>query len=156
MRKLFFTLVLLVFVLCGLNAQSYVLKIQMNDETEILWEAEQLRNIYFDNDSTMIVVENGTDYTYSYNILKVKKIYFQSGESLNEMGLEQMAFVYPNPAKDNIRIIGVKNQDVEIFSADGKLVMNVKYDGKDVDISSLQQGLYLIKTNGQTLKFNKI
>lgn len=156
MRKLFFTLVLLVFALCGLNAQSYVLKIQMNDETEILWEAEQLRNIYFDNDSTMIVVENGTDYTYSYNILKVKKIYFQSGESLNEMGLEQMAFVYPNPAKDNIRIIGVKNQDVEIFSADGKLVMNVKYDGKDVDISSLQQGLYLIKTNGQTLKFNKI
>lgn len=156
MRKLFFTLVLLVFALCGLNAQSYVLKIQMNDETEILWEAEQLRNIYFDNDSTMIVVENGTDYTYSYNILKVKKIYFQSGESLNEMGLEQMAFVYPNPAKDNIRIIGVKNQDVEIFSADGKLVMNVKYDGKDINISSLQQGLYLIKTNGQTLKFNKI
>ncbi len=111
------TLFLFAFSMCGLKAQSYVLAIQMNDETEILWKSE-----------------NG----------------------VNEFTFEQTSFVYPNPAKDNIRIIGLENQDVEIFSADGKLVMKAMYDGKNLNVSSLPKGFYLIKTNGQTLKFNKI
>ena len=83
-------------------------------------------------------------------------MYFQSEEGLNEIDFEQTSFVYPNPAKDNIRIIGVENQDVEIFSADGKMLMKERYNGKNLDVSSLPKGFYLIKTNGQTLKFNKI
>ena len=156
MKKIVLTLLMFVLAVCGLKAQSYALKIQMNDETETLWEAEQIRNVYFDNDSTLIIVENETDYTHSYNVLEVKKIYFQSTVSLNEITSKQMAFVYPNPANDNIRIIGVENQDVEIFSTDGKLFMKARYNGKSLDISSLPKGLYLLKTNGQTLKFNKI
>ena len=83
-------------------------------------------------------------------------MYFQSDEDLSEINFEQTSFVYPNPAKDNIRIIGVENQDVEIFSTDGKLVMKERYDGMNLNVSSLPKGFYLIKTNGQTLKFNKI
>lgn len=150
------TLFLFAFSMCGLKAQSYVLAIQMNDETEILWKSEMIGNIYFDNDSTLIVVENGDNYTHSYNILEVDKICFQSENGVNEFTFEQTSFVYPNPAKDNIRIIGLENQDVEIFSADGKLVMKAMYDGKNLNVSSLPKGFYLIKTNGQTLKFNKI
>lgn len=156
MKKILLTLMLFALTVCGLKAQSYVLKIQMNDETETQWKAEQIRNIYFDNDSTLIIVENGTDYTHSYNILEVNKMYFQSEEDLSEINFEQTSFVYPNPAKDNIRIIGVENQDVEIFSTDGKLVMKERYDGMNLNVSSLPKGFYLIKTNGQTLKFNKI
>lgn len=156
MKKIVLTLLLSVLCLCGLKAQSYVLKIQMNDETETLWKAEMISNIYFDTDSTLIVVENGNSYTHSYNILDVNKMYFQSEEGLNEINFEQTSFVYPNPAKYNIRIIGVENQDVEIFSADGKMLMKERYNGKNLDVSSLPKGFYLIKTNGQTLKFNKI
>lgn len=155
MKKLL--LVLFVLVLGKVNAQSYELKIKMNDETEIAWKSETLRNIYFDDDaSTMIVVENETNFTHSYNFYEINKIYFQSEVSLNEMKFEETSFVFPNPANDNIRIFGIENQEIEIFSTDGKLILRERYEGKSIDVSSLPQGLYLIKTNGQTLKFNKI
>ena len=156
MKKLFFTLVLLVLAAHGLKAQSNVLKIQMTDGEEITWTSEKLNNIYFDGDVTLVVVESENYFTYSYNVNEIKKMYFEAGESVSDLNLADASFVYPNPARDNIRLIGVENQEVEIFSADGKLVMKEMYDGKSLDISSLTNGFYLIKIKGQTLKFNKI
>lgn len=156
MKKLFFTLVLLVLAAHGLKAQSNVLKIQMTDGEEITWTSEKLNNIYFDGDVTLVVVESENYFTYSYNVNEIKKMYFEAGESVSDLNLADASFVYPNPARDNIRIIGVENQEVGVFSADGKLVMKEMYDGKSLDISSLTNGFYLIKTKGQTLKFNKI
>lgn len=156
MKKLFFTLVLLVLAAHGLKAQSNVLKIQMTDGEEITWTSEKLNNIYFDGDVTLVVVESENYFTYSYNVNEIKKMYFEAGESVSDLNLADASFVYPNPARDNIRLIGVENQEVEVFSADGKLVMKEMYDGKSLDISSLTNGFYLIKIKGQTLKFNKI
>ena len=156
MKKIVLTFLLSVLALCGLKAQSNVLKIQMNDGEEITWTSEKLNNIYFDGDTTLVVVESENYFTHSYNVKEIRKIYFEAGESLSEMNFDEALFVYPNPAKDNIRIIGVENQEIEIFSADGKLVMKERYEGKDINVSSLLKGFYLIKTNGQTLKFNKI
>ena len=100
-------LVLFVLVLGKVNAQSYELMIKMNDGTEIAWNYETLRNIHFDDDSSiLIVVENETNFTHSYNFYEIKKIYFQSDELVNEVEFEETSFVFPNPAKDNIRIIG--------------------------------------------------
>lgn len=151
-------LLIIFFVLAfgKINAQSYELMIQMNDDTEIAWSSESLRNIHFDNDSTLIIVENENNYTHSYNILEIRKIYFYSEESINEVKFEETSFVFPNPAKDNIKIFGIENQEIEILSVDGKSVLKKNYDGKNIDVSSLPQGLYIIKTNCQTLKFNKI
>lgn len=156
MKKLFFTLVLIVLAAHGLKAQSNVLKIQMTDGEEITWTSEKLNNIYFDGDVTLVVVESENYFTYSYNVNEIKKMYFEAGESVSDLNLADASFVYPNPARDNIRLIGVENQEVEVFSADGKLVMKEMYDGKSLDISSLTNGFYLIKIKGQTLKFNKI
>ena len=75
---------------------------------------------------------------------------------VTELNKDEASFVFPNPANDNIRIFGIENQEIEIFSTDGKLILKERYEGKSIDVSSLPQGLYLIKTNGQTLKFNKI
>ena len=147
---------LLVLAAHGLKAQSNVLKIQMTDGEEITWTSEKLNNIYFDGDVTLVVVESENYFTYSYNVNEIKKMYFEAGESVSDLNLADASFVYPNPARDNIRLIGVENQEVEVFSADGKLVMKEMYDGKSLDISSLTNGFYLIKIKGQTLKFNKI
>lgn len=156
MKRILLTLCLSVFALCGLKAQSNVLKIQMNGGEEIIWTSEKLNNIYFYGDTTLVVVESENYFTHSYDVKEIRKIYFEAGESLSEMNFGDASFVYPNPAKNNIRIVGVENQEIEFFSADGKLVMKERYEGKDIDVSSLQKGFYLIKTNSQTLKFNKI
>ena len=155
MKKLFFTLMLFVLVAYGLNAQSNVLKIQMLDE-EVTWTSDKLHNIYFDGDETLIVVESESLFTYSYAIEGIKKIYFDTDESFAEFDVKNASFVYPNPAKDNVRLIGVENQEVEIFSIDGKSFFKVNYDGRSLDVSNLPQGTYIIKTNCSSLKFNKI
>ena len=146
---------LLVLAVYGLKAQSNVLKIQMLDE-EVTWTSDKLHNIYFDGDETLIVVESGSLFTYSYAIEGIKKIYFATDESFAEFDVKNESFVYPNPAKDNVRLIGVENQEVEIFSIDGKSFLKVNYDGRSLDVSNLPQGTYIIKTNCSSLKFNKI
>ena len=155
MKKLIFTL-MFVFAMCGLNAQSYELVIKMNDGTETIWNYESLNNICFEDETTLIIVERDNLYTHSYNIAEINKLYFNSSENIFELGENNNSFVFPNPAKDDVRIIGIKNQEIEIISINGKSMLRIFYDGKSLDVSSLPQGLYLIKTNNKTLKFEKI
>lgn len=155
MKKLTLTFMFALFM-CGLRAQSYELIIQMNDQSETVWTHESLRNILFDGETTLIVVENESLTTHQYDLAEINKIYFKNSVNITELNKDEAPFVFPNPAKNNIRIFGIENQDIEIFSTDGKLILKENYNGKDIDISSLHQGLYLIKTNCQTLKFNKI
>ena len=145
-----------VFAMCGLNAQSYELVIKMNDGTETIWNYESLNNICFEDETTLIIVERDNLYTHSYNIAEINKLYFNSSENIFELGENNNSFVFPNPAKDDVRIIGIKNQEIEIISINGKSMLRIFYDGKSLDVSSLPQGLYLIKTNNKTLKFEKI
>ena len=155
MKKLTLTFMFALFM-CGLRAQSYELVIRMNDQSETVWTHESLRNIIFDGETTLIVVENESLTTHQYNFAEINKIYFKNSVNITELNKDDAPFVFPNPAKNNIRIFGIENQDIEIFSTDGKLILKENYNGKDIDVSSLHQGLYLIKTNCQTLKFNKI
>ena len=156
MKKLALTFLFVLFM-CGLRAQSYELVIRLNDQSETTWTDESLRNIYFiDEDDMLVVVENESLATHQYDFAKINKIYFKSGVGVTELNKDEASFVFPNPANNNIRIFGIENQEIEIFSTDGKLILKERYEGKSIDISSLPQGLYLIKTNGQTLKFNKI
>ena len=71
-----------------LSAQSYELVIQMNDNSEISWNSESLKNIYFDNGETLIVVEGEELLTHSYELTDIKKMYFTSGESITEFNNE--------------------------------------------------------------------
>lgn len=149
-------LILFVLLLGKANAQSYELVIQMTNQSETVWTHESLKNIYFDGETTLIVVENETLTTHQYDIAEIKKIYFSDGTYISDLNKDNTSFVFPNPAKDNIKIFGIENQDIEIFSADGKLVLKKRYEGNDIDVSSFPQGFYLIKTDGQAIKFNKI
>ncbi len=149
-------LVLFVLFWGKLNAQSYELVIQMNDQSETVWTHESLRNILFDGETTLIVVENESLTTHQYDLAEINKIYFKNGVAITELNKDEASFVFPNPAKDYVKVFGIENQEIEILSVDGKSVLKKDYDGKNIDVSALPQGLYLIKTNGQTLKFNKI
>lgn len=119
----------------------------MLDE-EVTWTSDKLHNIYFDGDETLIVVESESLFTHSYAIEEIKKIYFATDESFAEFDIKNETFVYPNPAKDNVRLIGVENQEVEIFSIDGKSFLKVNYDGRSLDVSNLPQGTITVKQGG--------
>lgn len=153
MKKIF--TILFILLTSKLSAQSYELVIQMNDNNEVSWNSETLRNIYFDGETTLIVVESENLLTHSYELADIKKLYFTSGNAITEFNNDNKFFVYPNPAKDNIRIIGVENQDIEIFSMDGKSMFEGEYK-TSLNISDFPKGTYIIKTDCQTLKFIKL
>jgi hypothetical protein len=57
--------------------------------------------------------------------------------------------IYPNPAKaDRIYITTAKpamSKDIEIYDMLGKKIMQVTLNGKELNISSLTRGVYIIK-----------
>ncbi len=64
---------------------------------------------------------------------------------------------YPNPVKDILFISGLEsNEELKFYSMSGTLVLTVKLDNfasGSVNVNNLPNGLYIIKTNTQKLKF---
>ncbi len=65
--------------------------------------------------------------------------------------------VFPNPVSATLCIDGAEGANVEVFSLAGEKVMAFSRVSSSVDISSLTQGIYVVKiTNGKQLYFKKI
>ena len=77
--------------------------------------------------------------------------------SIDENGLGAVS-LYPNPAKDIIRIEGLKvEQEISIYNAMGMKVKTTTLQGKsEIYVNELPAGLYLVRIDErQTLKFIK-
>ncbi len=78
--------------------------------------------------------------------------------------IEDKLIVYPNPARDYIKIKNLKgsyNYDISILTISGKLALrkNIRSDASGeikIDISELDSGLYILKISNKLLKFVKI
>ena len=86
---------------------------------------------------------------YGKSYLYITKIDLDGTLCVEEKNDNNTSFsIYPNPAKDNISIESlndVKCRKIEIFSIDGKLCLE-KYCGfGSIDISILNEGVYVIK-----------
>lgn len=62
---------------------------------------------------------------------------------VDEIQEESLAFVYPNPAKDVIRIEGVEARETRVYNALGQQVMSFK--GNEANSGTLKDGIYLLK-----------
>jgi len=74
--------------------------------------------------------------------------YTSNSSGINDFKQTDSAFVYPNPAKDVITIShsSTKISNIKIFDITGKQVkgINISDNKQTIDISDLQQGLYLV------------
>ena len=53
--------------------------------------------------------------------------------------------IYPNPAKNQVYVMGAKNVSVTIWSIDGKQVLSLgAYNGGAIDLSNLNNGIYFL------------
>ena len=79
---------------------------------------------------------------------------FFSGTGVDENG-ETLLNVYPNPANDMVRIEGLESlTEVRIYNSIGVMVKSLTTD-KEINVSDLSAGLYLIQCGDQTLRFVK-
>lgn len=81
---------------------------------------------------------------------------FFSGTGVEEYG-ESALSLYPNPAKETLRIVGL-NQETEayFYNSLGMLVMTVSATAdEEINVSQLASGLYLIRCGNQMMRFVK-
>jgi hypothetical protein len=66
--------------------------------------------------------------------------------------------IYPNPGSDFINIQGISKGNIEIFSVEGVIIMELATESKlnlQIDISDLVPGFYFVKIDNQYYKFIK-
>ena len=83
-------------------------------------------------------------------------IAYFSGNDVIENG-ETVLSVYPNPAKDCVRIEGLEdNSEVEFYDILGTLVKRVNANAdQDINVSDLVTGVYSIRCGSKVLRFVK-
>jgi hypothetical protein len=64
---------------------------------------------------------------------------------LDEIKEESMAYVYPNPAKETIRIGGVEAKETQVYNTLGQRVMS--FCGNKASVGDLSAGVYLLKVS---------
>ena len=81
----------------------------------------------------------------------------QSTNLSTEELLKNKLLLTSNPVKNSLDILSPLNQDAELFDSQGKLVkkFNLKKGQNNFDVSTLNTGIYLLKTNSETLKLIK-
>lgn len=83
--------------------------------------------------------------------------HFGPGASIRNPGVVDVK-IYPNPANGKLSIVSKRNASFEMISLDGRSVIKGKSAaGKEtlVDLSELNAGIYLLKTDGNCLRFIK-
>lgn len=75
--------------------------------------------------------------------LFVFKIDAEGTVGISEIQEENMAFVYPNPAKETIRVGSVEAKETYVYNAMGQCVMSFK--GNEANVKTLKEGVYLLK-----------
>lgn len=80
------------------------------------------------------------------------KTYIDVATEINESnrGNFNKLSVYPNPANNSINVRS--NSGFQLFSIDGRLLKQSNMPSNTINIEELQEGLYLLKANNQTVK----
>lgn len=105
------------------------------------------------------LVDLRTNATYQFDITNDSKskddnrfevIFSDKSSGLNESNsmINTTLSVYPNPATDVLNISlsnGTTIETVNIYNVSGKLVNNIKLNGNQIDISQLNNGVYMVE-----------
>ena len=147
----------------GLSALSYaqstdvLLVVKTNDGQEISHEMSSESRFYFE-DNAYLVIEDmvGNRAIARYALADIQKITCQETTGTSET--DEVMAVYPNPVHDSMVLLHFEGaQTINIYAVDGRLMRSaVVSRGQAIDVSDFPAGLYLVKTQQQTLKMIKL
>jgi len=96
---------------------------------------------------------NGTDAT---DLLLVPQA--SQGAGIKSPQAEFSIFIFPNPVKESLTVYGVeKNAIINLYDLNGKLLQAIpaQENSTGINVSSLRQGIYVLQTDKQLIKFIK-
>lgn len=144
-------------MLSPLVAQSTLMTIHLNDGSERNYYMSEDDRVYFEGNEFLVVEIAVNAKSERYNFTDIRKITCSEIVGVSE---ETNASVYlsPNPVHDKVMLHNLSGkQTVDIYTFDGRKVKSVEVTGDlFIDISDLPVGLYLVKTERQTLKMIKL
>lgn len=124
--------------------------IKADQDLNVEWKKRFLRDgnyqamvINATADGGCLVVGSVGDYQAQRFDVFALKIDADGTVGLDEIQEENMAFVYPNPAKETIRVGGVEAVETEVYNASGQRVMNFR--GNEANVEALADGIYVLR-----------
>ena len=164
MKKLFRRGLLLAVLTIGLafhlTAQTTHMTIYMNNGDETSYNMTEDDRVYFEDNETLVVEiayygkANRSD---RFNLADIRKITCNETEGVSEAS-DSPLWISLNPVHDAFMLRNLNGKEtISIYSLDGKLMKSVEAsENQMIDISSLPIGVYLVKTERQTLKMIKL
>ena len=155
-KKIF--LLSLVLLLAGrlFAAGTLQLIVLAADGTETNYVLTDVRKIVFESDEMTVKLKSGS------GITNVRGVKFESlggitgMENLKED--ERSISVFPNPVKNYLTITGVdKSTQINLLDLTGTLLQSIPVQdhSTNIDVSALQQGIYLLQIGEKVVKFIK-
>lgn len=147
-------LIALTASLFSLNADAQNLVIKSKDGSSKDLDLENLRKITFSKGN---MVATYTDKTYfEYAISTIGKLAFETGTGMNAIGIMDGHLAYSSQTGEAY-VTGSKGSTLSVYNISGKVVLQkqISTDAESVDLSGLQDGFYLLKLNGITVKIRK-
>ena len=145
-------------MICGflsnIYAQDVTFTIVKTDGTTASYVMSSDAKIYY-SDTQLFIDNNGQ--TVSFDLSSLRKAYFSAPQSTEDIDNQQLA-IYPNPAKDVLKINNISdNQEVTIYSISGTIIKKVSVSGDaEINISELRPGMYVVSAGNMFSKFIKM
>ena len=153
--------VLAMFATMKTNAQTTDITVRFRtnvNSTPALMQ--DVKKFYFESENVVFKLGDGTTTTFAMTDVKKMTLAYNEPELQDIEELSANEGLYPNPVSDmlyfNFNNVGA-DVAMQIYSATGQLVKeaNLSSDGA-VDVSDLNEGLYIVKIDGKTYKFSKL
>ena len=143
-----------------LAAQSTLMTIHLNDGTERTYYMTESDRVYFEDNETLVVeiaVTGVGAKSDRFNLADIRKITCNETENVGETS-NTSVYLSPNPVHNTVMLHNLNGKEtILIYTLDGRMVMSVEAsENQLIDISALPIGLYLVKTEHQTLKMIKL
>ena len=138
-----------------LQGQTEV-KLTLLDNSETIYSVAAEGKLWFDN-GNLLIDEHAGGTNATIPITAIRKITFKEKTSAtrNESLKSEKAPFYPNPVSDYLIFDFAINQksDFTIYNTNGQIVTSGLSNSNDkVDLSGLQQGIYVLTINNQSFK----
>lgn len=127
-----------------------------NPTTDVM---QDVKKFYFEGENVVFKLGDGATTSIAMSSIKKMTLAYNEPPFQDIEDISANEGFYPNPTSDMIYFNFNVDSEVslQIFSSTGQLVMEkmLSSDGA-VDVSSLSEGLYIVKINDRTYKFSKL
>lgn len=152
MKKVLLLILTIAIFSTTATAQNLVINGKNGGTTDL--NLESLRKITFSKGN---LVAKYSDGTYSeYALSTIGKLAFETGSGLSPIEIMKGHLAYSSQAA-TAYVTDSKGADLIVYNISGRIVLkhSVQTDAETIDLSALQEGIYLLKLNGVTVKIRK-